>query len=381
MIDVQAIALAVDAKAKKHGNRWRVTCPSPNHEDRTPSCDLEEKNGKLLWHCHGCKDQEGVRIGIEATGLYRYEGDPASRAAALQAAIDRREWLMSVKAAIAEENPDLDRGDMEVERDPMEPIPVDKFSKVEWPPATPLLGPINAGSVNLIGGTSAVGKSWFGMAIANAAGGQHALGHWKPYKPCDVLLVDGELTGRQLSDRQAQMDYPGPYDIISSSWSQRHGAGRLNLMSIEAQAHLIAISSQYDVVILDNLFGLFPSSDKAPSTTSEYWQIVDTLCVAMKQQGCAVVMFDHMAEHSGHNYPDKDSEYATSKLQGTVTKRWSADTVAVMMRSRRAQPGKPPKFMLSYSYQAGGKTREQWDPVIHDDAVMQFMDGWFRRCA
>jgi hypothetical protein len=31
-----------------------VRCPSPNHQDRTPSCSIQERGGVLVWKCHGC---------------------------------------------------------------------------------------------------------------------------------------------------------------------------------------------------------------------------------------------------------------------------------------------------------------------------------------
>jgi hypothetical protein len=41
------------AKFKKNGREYETTCPF--HNEKTPSCKINQKNGRWLWFCHGCQ--------------------------------------------------------------------------------------------------------------------------------------------------------------------------------------------------------------------------------------------------------------------------------------------------------------------------------------
>lgn len=52
------VARASGREPKRIGSRLRVRCPSPQHEDKNPSCDLSEQ--KNAFYCHACGANGGV---------------------------------------------------------------------------------------------------------------------------------------------------------------------------------------------------------------------------------------------------------------------------------------------------------------------------------
>lgn len=65
--------------ARRSGNGWRARCPA--HEDRIPSLSINERDGKILVHCHGGCSQEAVlaALKIEAHELFLDASDTKRR--------------------------------------------------------------------------------------------------------------------------------------------------------------------------------------------------------------------------------------------------------------------------------------------------------------
>ena len=65
----QRAAAATDGTMKRSGNGWMVRCPTPTHEDRTPSCHISTGDGgTALWHCFGCRTGGSIIDLLTATG-------------------------------------------------------------------------------------------------------------------------------------------------------------------------------------------------------------------------------------------------------------------------------------------------------------------------
>jgi hypothetical protein len=50
---LEALGLMGEGRARlRQAGGWSIRCPV--HEDRSPSCSVQTKQGVILWHCHGC---------------------------------------------------------------------------------------------------------------------------------------------------------------------------------------------------------------------------------------------------------------------------------------------------------------------------------------
>lgn len=61
------VARASGREPKRAGSRLRVRCPSPQHKDENPSCDLNDE--KNVFHCHACGVGGGVVKFANLTGV------------------------------------------------------------------------------------------------------------------------------------------------------------------------------------------------------------------------------------------------------------------------------------------------------------------------
>jgi hypothetical protein len=286
--------------------------------------------------------------------------------------------VQAVARSVTRYEPTVERVPPEQELQELPFVGMDEFCARDFPPVTPIIGPVNKGAVSLFGGSSGVGKSHFAMAMAVAAAGGHRLGAWQAHGKSKVLLVDGELSGGQLQRRRGMMLHNDNFTLLSNLDMRSKGMGRLNLMLPQHRALLAEQAAGYDLVLLDNLFGLFPTTEKLASVSVEHWQQVDDLLSQMKSGGPGVALFDHMAEYQTRKYPDtKKGPFSAAKLQGSTAKRWAADYVGVMLRDELVKQSAPPQFLLSCQYAAGGKIREEWDTTIHEDRHWMMLDGWF----
>ena len=69
-----------ELRAKREGDSWRARCPA--HDDRNPSLNIRDSNGKILVHCHAGCDQRDVINALKDRGLWgasRGEKNASSR--------------------------------------------------------------------------------------------------------------------------------------------------------------------------------------------------------------------------------------------------------------------------------------------------------------
>src|SRR5579872_7492316 len=69
--------LAIALQARRVGSAWMARCPA--HDDSKPSLSIQEKDGKVLIHCHaGCSQSDVIRA-LEKRGLWYREKRARSR--------------------------------------------------------------------------------------------------------------------------------------------------------------------------------------------------------------------------------------------------------------------------------------------------------------
>jgi len=143
---------------------------------------------------------------------------------------------------------------------------------IKIPPEEYLLrGLITTKTITMVNGYRGHGKSWFVEAIANevAWGGQ--LGPWKVDKSVNTLLIDGEMSLREIQDRMRRMNIdrnvfkrPSKLYIYPEAEAHHLGLNRANLLDEKWRDAVRRFIEMFDVqmLILDNLASLAPGIDE-----------------------------------------------------------------------------------------------------------------------
>jgi hypothetical protein len=328
MIDAGGIAFALDPKAKQRGEEWLIHCPV--HEDKNPSCYISEKEDTLLWHCFGCGDKEGLRLAIEATGLYKYRSGDSSDNLRNGAAWD------SWKENLSEEE--------EAEITPGIATMADLYA-MDFPPDIPIIGPILRGKVSMFVAPTGSGKTFFCHGLAEAASTGTTMSHWRCSKAHNVAVVDGEMTGTDLVRIGQSLKNTGMYRVVTNALM----AGKqMNLMEIEWQDWLIAALGPVDIIFFDNLYSLFTATPDCTSASAEYMQRIQGFLNRLKMLDISTVVFDHPTK-SGTQY-------------GSAAKAWGADLIGMMDRSSKSEEFEEGQagFYLSFKGEDGGKVRGEF---------------------
>lgn len=316
--DIESIAKACDPKAKQYGNQWRIRCPNPNHGDKTPSCYLKQEGDHLLWHCHGCKDQEGVRQGIEATGLYTFKPSNDSMTNLKRGtALDR--WRAELKQAIVEQAAEDSK------------FPASAHNYLLWaatlPPPVQLCGMLNSHSSGFIAAPGGSGKSMFSLGMAKHMAEGKTFCGWAIPKPLKVMMLDVEMGDSGLMSRLISAGINGTHDIAfdTSGLRDRFGMPRFLLGDKEHLQLLMRAADPFDVLFIDNVSACLLPVRGSDLFSPEAWQQVFELEQWARQKGKLLIFIDHTNK--------------AGQLAGTLHKHRMADFVLLIERT--SIPGEP----------------------------------------
>jgi hypothetical protein len=201
------------------------------------------------------------------------------------------------------------------------PPTLGEFLAFDFPPQEQVLGPYNTQTINLIAARAGVGKTQLAHAMAAALVREDGrLMRWQSPKPRRVLLVDGELPGRQLQDRflryRLTPEEQARIAIVSAiSWATRLDQGHVNLVHEFWRQALDIWSEGADVLILDNVMSLVAVPGVSVSS-DEFWKpMLDILLPHRAANRCAIIL---------------DHANSQGEIFGTKTKEWHADSVAML---------------------------------------------------
>lgn len=297
--ELSAEAIGRALGGKKIGRNWRCKCPA--HDDKTPSLDITEKDGKIVFICRSGCTQEAVIAALRPMGLW-HEATPEQREqAALKAKgelVQRAQTLANVLEGDIEAGFALDAQDLatlEQARDLIKDIrdiattygvktgapqrPPSSSSALAFsfaalqdtPPDPPETfwqdATLFRGSRVLLAGGAKMGKSDFflGMAIAAATGGDF-LG--EPFaRPLRVLWLQAEIHQAFIMPRLAR--HAVPSDSMALLRSNFFLTPRLNIKldSLIGRANIKALLEdiQPDILGLDpfiNFYGVNENDNK-----------------------------------------------------------------------------------------------------------------------
>ncbi len=147
------------------------------------------------------------------------------------------------------------------------------------PPEPALLGPLAPGTITLIRGPRAAGKSWLALALARTVASGGAILGWQA-RQAPVLHVDAAMAATALGARLRALGPPPPdLDLI--------GDKPLDLGMAATQARFLDELPDRGLLVLDGLSLLVQSGRGAR------WQAFCTWLRALRQDGLAVLLVDH----------------------------------------------------------------------------------------
>jgi hypothetical protein len=251
------------------------------------------------------------------------------------------------------------------------------WEDLELPPTTKFLGAVimNSTRLTLVGSTG-LGKSQLGLAIAASIASGAGFLHWHCDRPARVLVIDGEMSKRVIQQRlqAARRRHKAPipkenftlYALDRSAEMAKRfpDIGRfepLNTPDGQGFMKRLVIRFQPEVVIFDNVMSLM-CGDQG---TEIPWSETQPLISWLTSQGIAQLWLDH----TGHNQ---------TRQYGSSTKMWRQDAIGQMTaRDGKAAPGEV-SFKLSFNAPAG-KARERdaenWRDFA-DRTITMTDDGW-----
>ena len=201
---------------------------------------------------------------------------------------------------------------------------LDAFLKQDFPPRTPILGPIHSADFWIVAAAPGVGKTQLAVGLNKALACGEDWGHWKSHGNVSILHVDGEMAPHELQTRfrMQGLDLSSPIHMLSAiDMTDRFGLDRLNLGTAEGQAVLDHYVKRYDpkVIQLDNVMSLVSVPGTSVSS-DEFWATVAPLFRRYRGEGRTVIVWDHTND--------------MGRVFGTKTKTLAANVVLILEKPK-----------------------------------------------
>jgi hypothetical protein len=149
------------------------------------------------------------------------------------------------------------------------------------------------GDLGFIFAFRGVGKTWFGLAAAQALSTGGALGDWKAHEAVNVLYVDGEMPPDLMNARASGLEKGNDHLLFLNHLILFDRTGRvLNITNRDVQESLTAycLAHSVKVLILDNLSTL---ASGMKENEADAWEQVNTWLLDLRRRGVAVIIIHH----------------------------------------------------------------------------------------
>lgn len=173
-------------------------------------------------------------------------------------------------------------------------IPLKELLGMNIPTRKLLLSPwLPEKGLAMIHATRGIGKTWLSLSIAVAvASGRNLLG-WNVEMSCNVLYVDGEMSGADLKKRLGDIVGPGERDLpIHFVARDLQPVGIPDLANLSGQSEINRVIDDKDcgLVILDNLSCLLSSGRE---NEADDWAPVQRWLLDLRRKGVSVLLIHH----------------------------------------------------------------------------------------
>jgi hypothetical protein len=176
-------------------------------------------------------------------------------------------------------------------------LEADEFTRIELPERKVFLTPwLKERSIALVSGPRGVGKTMFGIGLAEAIVRGEQFGPWKAGEPIPCLYLDGEMTVQDIQERLCQLDHTSdrksPLYIYSDAYASHLGMPRAHLAKEDWRTKMkqILLAKGVKVWVVDNLASLTAGIDE---NSKKDWDPINAWLLELRFAGIATVMLHH----------------------------------------------------------------------------------------
>ncbi len=173
-----------------------------------------------------------------------------------------------------------------------------ELATAEFKPSRMFLAPwVHDQTLSLLVGPRGSGKTWIGMAIAQAIASGSKLGPWETVNKTKVLYLEGEMPRKVLSTRFIQIDESAEHQMVGGAVSIRscdHYEKKAlpNIANTEDQEHYRNLFFMFDVIIIDNLLNIARPIDSRDHELA-IWQRTASFLKEQRSKGKAIILLHH----------------------------------------------------------------------------------------
>ncbi|MCP5389166.1 MAG: AAA family ATPase [Novosphingobium sp.] len=217
-----------------------------------------------------------------------------------------------------------------------------EFVAHDFPPREQLLPPwLPVKGLAMVFAPRGVGKTFFSLNVAYAVASGGSFLKWRAEKPRKVILLDGEMTGRQLQerlaviiDRSEQEAQPGffrliPFDAFVDGVTP-------DLSTVEGQRIIEPHIGDAELIVVDNLSTLCRSGKE---NEAESWSVIQHWALEQRKKGRSVLFVRHAGKGG--------------EQRGTSRREDVLDTVIRLSNPEDYEPSDGARFVVSFTKSRG----------------------------
>jgi len=158
---------------------------------------------------------------------------------------------------------------------------------------------LKADSISLVSGWRGVGKTFFGLGIADAVSKGQSFGPWECIQAVPVLYLDGEMSQSDIKQRikELRIDSPNLY-VYSDHHANLQGLPRAHLANEPWRIKMksILIARHVKLWIVDNIASLASGLDE---NSKKDWDPINSWLLDLRFSGIATILLHHVNKEGG----------------------------------------------------------------------------------
>jgi putative DNA primase/helicase len=176
---------------------------------------------------------------------------------------------------------------------------------MDFPEKRKILDPwLSEQTLVLVPGWRGIGKTWFGLGVADAITRGIGFGPWDTITSVPCLYIDGEMAVQDIKERvealasSTEEKRKEPLLIYSDFYGNSLGIPKANLLNHKWRAAIkeIALDWSIKLLVLDNLSSLCPGIDE---NSKLEWDPVNQWLLDLRFSGLSVIMLHHTNKEGG----------------------------------------------------------------------------------
>ncbi len=220
-------------------------------------------------------------------------------------------------------------------------LDADEMLTMKFPPKKRILHPwLTEQSLTLISGWRGIGKTWFGLGLADSISRGVALGPWKVITPVPILYIDGEMDIQEIQKRLRTLKEgsnekrKAPIKIYSDYYGNSKGLSKANLSSQEWRDGIkaVALENKIKLLMLDNLSSLCPGIDE---NSKLEWDPINQWLIGLRFAGLSSILFHHTGRKG--------------EQRGTSGREDNIDISISLAKATNYKPGDSPRFIPKFT--------------------------------